>query len=204
MIKSKIEKFRIVGINDSFCSLKNSFQMKPFIHSNCCTRLFLIGLVLLIFIEKVITKKKFWYYLNQVQTFLVLHFFIYFLFIFLNIIYFIFYYFMTLFIIIFLGGYISDCWKSRHHRYGGLYVKNEDTFIFSITNPENRAVVFNAIKNEDHIYDSRITSPCFGFVDIRIVDNPNVNKSNTNLGLTFEGLLFYFSIFYLSISFIFI
>ena len=110
---------------------------------------------------------------------------------------------MTLFIIIFLGGYTSDCWKSRHHRYGGLYVKNEDTFIFSITNPENRAVVFNAIKNEDHIFDSRITGPCFGFVDIRIVDKPNVNKSNTNLGLTFEGLLFYFSIFYLSISFIF-
>ena len=89
------------------------------------------------------------------------------------------------------GGYSSECFTSRSKKKGtGGTVFSEETFIFSLSNPENRPTKFISINPKESIFDGSYYGPCFGEggADILIKSDSNQNdESFSNLGKTYEG-----------------
>ena len=84
------------------------------------------------------------------------------------------------------GGYNPECWRSRSH----FYIGNSESFIFSLSNPENRPLKFVNIKPSESIYDEVSFGPSFGGGnDICISNNSNLEDSfnYTYLGSTYQG-----------------
>ena len=83
------------------------------------------------------------------------------------------------------GGYNSECWNSRYYDY----IYTEESFIFSLSNPENRPVKFECVFPRFSIFDDSSFGPCFGKgKDIFISNNSNIcENSYSNLEITYEG-----------------
>ena len=71
------------------------------------------------------------------------------------------------------GGYTKTCFKSR-----GDLVKGKESFIFSLSNPENRPLKMKCVKPKESIDDTRKDGPCFGYNDIKIGNNSNQNEES--------------------------
>ena len=87
----------------------------------------------------------------------------------------------------FFGGYSSKSWNSRNFGIGnGVFVKCDNNFIFSLSNPDGNSSKFECVNPETSIYDHSHYSACFGY-DIFIADNSNQNQdSYSNLGHSYE------------------
>ena len=86
------------------------------------------------------------------------------------------------------GGYTSSGWNSRN----GVYVKSDESFIFSLSNPSNKPCVFKCVKPERAIFDSPWFSVCFGAgFDLLIGNDPfETNDNHSDLGNSYLSKIF--------------
>ena len=89
----------------------------------------------------------------------------------------------------YFGGYTSSSFNSVGKGFlGGNYVHSDYSFIFSLSNPQNKPTFFKCVQPQLGIRDSSSSGPCFGKSDICIFDNSNQRNNNyTNIEKSYEG-----------------
>ena len=106
------------------------------------------------------------------------------------------------------GGYNSDKWGQTQKNLGD-FVHSSRSFIFSLSNPENKPTKFVCHRPEYSVGDCSNWGPTFGgggqYSDIYLARTPNIDQScRSDLGNAYSGKfhIFYF-LFYLFFNFFF-
>ena len=86
------------------------------------------------------------------------------------------------------GGYTPQSWNSRNYKERWVYC--DQTFIFSLSNPQNKPTIFKSVQPQYSFCDFASYGPCFGCIncDIFISDNSDEKASSYSfLGYTYKG-----------------
>lgn len=72
------------------------------------------------------------------------------------------------------GGFTKKAWTSSK----GRFVKDEEAFVFSLINHKNKPVKLECKQPNRSILSHKNYGPSFGWCDIRVADNSNLNYNN--------------------------